>query len=76
MRTASGFALHQQAGGMAGSTGTSAPPHPITHPAPPCAEKYQWITKREIGPALGFVDELERRGIPYWVRLGLEEWDG
>lgn len=35
----------------------------------PCcaAEKYEWITKRQIGPALGFVGELEQRGIPYWV---------
>lgn len=38
-------------------------------PAPPPApaEKYEWITKRKIGPALGFVDELEQRKIPYWV---------
>ncbi|KAL4451931.1 hypothetical protein ABPG75_007593 [Micractinium tetrahymenae] len=34
----------------------------------PISEKYEWITKRQIGPALGFVGELERRGIPYWLR--------
>ena len=35
------------------------------------AEKYEWITKRKIGPALGFVEELEQRGIPYWLRYVL-----
>ncbi|KAI7842618.1 hypothetical protein COHA_003722 [Chlorella ohadii] len=34
----------------------------------PIPEKYEWITKRKIGPALGFVDELEQRKIPYWLR--------
>lgn len=34
----------------------------------PIPEKYEWITKRQIGPALGFVGELEQRGIPYWLR--------
>ena len=56
------------------------PTHP--HTAPSCAalcccptvlpsEKYEWITKRKIGPALGFVEELEQRGIPYWLRYVL-----
>ncbi|PSC70718.1 pyruvate formate-lyase 1-activating enzyme [Micractinium conductrix] len=37
----------------------------------PIPDKYEWITKRQIGPALGFVEELEKRGIPYWLRYVL-----
>lgn len=60
-------------GWLRDSAGTLAFRHtaqlvPTCLPCPPApAEKYEWITKRKIGPALGFVDELEQRKIPYWV---------
>ena len=44
---------------------------PYCHGTVPPAEKYEWITKRKIGPALDFVQELEQRGIPYWLRYVL-----
>ena len=53
---------------------TVLPPHchrTATVPHRLAAEKYEWITKRKIGPALGFVEELEQRGIPYWLRYVL-----